>query len=500
MSEPGRSDVERMRSLVAEGFGLAFEDGKLDFLGEVLRDRLRDLGHDGSDAYFVRLTGPTPWREEWRALAERLTVSETYFYRYEEHFKAFADVVLPRTLQRVAPSQEIRILSAGCSSGEEAYTLAMLVEARTEGRRPAQVVGIDVNPAMIARARRARYSPWSLRETPGDARARYFREDGKEFALEGRLRSRVTFEERNLLDEDPAFWQPGSFDAIFCRNVIMYFTPAAAKSVVARLGRSLKEGGYLFLGHAETLRGISDEFHLCQSHETFYYQRRGRPAAAVDEAPPGFEPSSVSWTPAAPDTTWVDVIQKASDRIAALTKEPRSAGAAPGSAPSCDLGEALELLRREHFVEALDLISGLPPECRAEAEVLLLQAVLLTNSGKIVEAEAACLRLLDKDELNAGAHYLRALCREHAGDLRAAADCDKTAAYLDPAFAMPRLHLALLARRGGDRARARSELERALDLLGREDGSRILLFGGGFSRESLAALCRSEIAACGGSS
>ena len=100
--------------------------------------------------------------------------------------------------------------------------------------------------------------------------------------------------------------------------------------------------------------------------------------------------------------------------------------------------------------------------------------------------------------MNAGAHYLLALCREGAGDSSAAAERDQVATYLDPAFAMPRLHLGLLARRKGDRERAREELGQALLLLQREDASRLLLFGGGFGREALSALCRAEILACGG--
>jgi chemotaxis protein methyltransferase CheR len=113
----------------------------------------------------------------------------------------------------------------------------------------------------------------------------------------------------------------------------------------------------------------------------------------------------------------------------------------------------------------------------------------------LAEAEAMCGEILRKDELSAGAHYLMALCREHAGDRRAALQHDQAAIYLDAEFAMPHLHVGLLARRSHDREGARSELGRALTLLAREDAARILLFGGGFTREALVALCRSELRA-----
>jgi chemotaxis protein methyltransferase CheR len=129
----------------------------------------------------------------------------------------------------------------------------------------------------------------------------------------------------------------------------------------------------------------------------------------------------------------------------------------------------------------------------------LLNAALLTHRGQLAEAEHACRRLLEVDELSAGAHYLLALCREGAHDRSGATYHDQVAAYLDPVFAMPHLHLGLLARRGGDRPGAQRALEEALPLLQREDTSRLLLFGGGFSREALIALCRTELAGCGGS-
>jgi chemotaxis protein methyltransferase CheR len=125
--------------------------------------------------------------------------------------------------------------------------------------------------------------------------------------------------------------------------------------------------------------------------------------------------------------------------------------------------------------------------------------VILTVSGDPRDAERVCARILELDELEAGAHYVMALCREHARDLAGAADHDRYALYLDPTFSMPHLHLGLMAKRAGDRDAARRELARALVLLAAEEPSRVLLHGGGFTREALVALCRSELRACGGS-
>jgi chemotaxis protein methyltransferase CheR len=162
-----------------------------------------------------------------------------------------------------------------------------------------------------------------------------------------------------------------------------------------------------------------------------------------------------------------------------------------------NLKSAFELLRQERFADALTAIRVLPPAAASDADTLLLKAVLCAHSGQLEEAEQVCRHLLELDELNAGARYVLALCCEGAGDNRAAVDHDQAAVYLDAGFAMPRLHLGLLSRRTGDRETAKRELEQALILLQREDSSRLLLFGGGFGREALLALCRAELAACG---
>jgi chemotaxis protein methyltransferase CheR len=198
------------------------------------------------------------------------------------------------------------------------------------------------------------------------------------------------------------------------------------------------------------------------------------------------------------NTTWVETIRRAAERIEILANAPgrqRLAGECtrPGSARAWEIGLVLELLREERFAEALGLMDAFPAESVHDAEVLLLRAVLLTHSGQLAAAEAACERLFKIDELNAGAHYVLALCREGAGDVTGAIYHDQVAVYLDPGFAMPHVHLGVLGHRTDERVNARREFEQAVLLLQREDPSRILLFGGGFSREALVALCRAQL-------
>jgi len=508
-----RAEIERARTLIAEGLGLWVDDERLNDLAAFLEERALELRSSGVTEYLQQLAHGRNG-DELRAVAERMTVGETYFFRDWDQFRALTGVVLPDYARRCGVPRSLRILSAGCASGEEAFSLAILLREQLINTPAWDVtlVGIDVNPVALKRARRARYSSWALRETPKDLRERYFRPDGRELALNEEVRQKVLFEERNLVGEDARFWRPGAFDVIFCRNVTMYFTPEAARAVIARIASALSPGGYLFLGYAENLRGISNEFHLLHTHTAFYYQlRESSPEPTAPSTTwPVWEPSLLRG-PAIADATsgsWVEVIRGASQRIAVLIPDseqpPSSAAPADPLAPAearrsaWNLSLVLELLREERFSEAITALGALPPEARVDPDVQLLHAVLLTNLGRADEAEAVCTRLLGVDELNAGAHYLMALCREHAGDPRRAFEHDEAAVYLDPDFAMPHLHMGLLARRAGDRLSARRKLAQASDLLAREDPSRILLFGGGFSRQGLMQLSLSELRACGG--
>lgn len=508
-------DAERFRDLIARRLGLSFEDSKLGQLSELLGRRLDSMGMT-SGAYMDEVDGAEAGRGELRALAEEMTVTETYFFRNREQFNAFEDVVLRGRSATISGQSPLRVLSAGCASGEEPYSLAIALREHSVGASGlgASVRGLDVNPAALERARRARFSPWSLRETPAEMQARWFRCSGREYVLDDGIRAMVSFEERNLIEDDPALWRPNSFDAVFCRNVMMYFTPAHAQALVERIASALVPGGYLFLGHAETLRGLSQEFSLCHSHGTFYYRRKDGDAPVTGTVSRALA-DPVRRSRAAPlisavegAGSWVEAIHNATERIRRLSQKAPSrevpveradrAAARPRGVDG--IRRAVELLQEERFVDALALIRDLPAELGDDAEVLLLRAVLLTHKGAVTEAAEVCRKLLAIDGMNAGAHYLMALCREACGDRGRAIEHDRIAGYLDPSFAMPRLHLGLLARQASDLSRAQREFEAAIVLLQREDSARLLLFGGGFGREALIALCRAELSTSGGRS
>ena len=489
----GPEGIDRFRAVVAAHLGLHFEEARTRELSDVF-ERLCAATEGGAAGYLARLEGTRPPRKDLQALARQLTVGETYFFRNPEQLRAFAEVVLPERRARASSGSphQVRILSAGCASGEEAYSLAVIASEQLGGADGGvAITAVDVNPGALERAAAGHYSAWALRETPDDVRQRWFKKAGRDYVVAPSIRAVVQFEERNLAAPEADLWLPESYDVIFCRNVLMYLTPDAARAVVGRMKRALMPGGYLFLGHADSLRELSQEFELRNTHATFYYQQAaaGAGASAAPEAP----------SSAPPSMDWIENVRRSTERIRELSEEPQaSPRSAVDAGPGSALAESMELLARERFGDALARLDRLPQDEAIDPDVLLVRAVLLTHGGQLEAAESVCAELRSQGADSAGAHYLLALCRERAGDHAAAVENDRMATYLDPEFAMPRLHLGLIARRAGDLRAAQRELAQALGLLAGEDAARILLFGGGFTREALTRLCRAELRAAGG--
>jgi len=492
---PNPQEVARFRDLVAARLGLDVDESRLGNLMQLLHHHV-EARSGNCAAYLDGLAGGRESQRDLQALAHDLTVTETFFFRSVDQFAALTSSVLPDRLAALEGSRAIRMLSAGCASGEEPYSLAVAVRvAFPDHADSVAISAFDINPAMLERAARGSYSTWSLRETSHVLRARWFKREGPVFSIDPGIRRAVDFHCRNLAEDDAEFWRAGQFDIVFCRNVLMYFTPSQAQAAVARMSHALVPGGYLFLGYAETLRGLSNDFHLCHTDDSFYYRRKTD--LSEEALPPAPPPQRIAYSlaPVVGDANWVDVIQRSTTRIHELV--PATPVPTTATLPAPDLSGVLDHLQQERFDQALDQIGALPAAQANDPDVLLLKAVSLAHSTALDAAQAVCQELLERDALNAGAHYVLALCREGAGDLRGAVEHNQRAVYLDSQFAMPHLHLGLLAKRRGDQDVAARELQRAMVLLQNEDPARVLLFGGGFRREALVALCRAECASTG---
>jgi chemotaxis protein methyltransferase CheR len=191
---------------------------------------------------------------------DALMTNESFFFRDGKPFEQFKQVVLPRLLASRAQKRQIRIWSAACSTGQEAYSLAMLLKeesAKLQGWK-VEIIGTDISHEVLARAQAGTYTQFEVqRGLPIQLLVKYFKQDGDKWHLVPELRSMVQFREFNLMGEMGSL---GGFDVVFCRNVLIYFDQATKINVLDRLGRAIAGDGYLVLGAAETVVGLTDSF------------------------------------------------------------------------------------------------------------------------------------------------------------------------------------------------------------------------------------------------
>jgi chemotaxis protein methyltransferase CheR len=263
--------------------GIAFGDELRYLLERRLAPRLEALGLASYGAYH-RFLRYDPGREaELAEAVDLLTTNETYFYREPRQLDAFAREILPACAAARARERRLRVLSAGCSTGEEPYTLAVLIrESRLFEGWDVQVAGVDISRRCLAAARAGAYGEHAFRNPESQPMRRWFRLRGGKWVLDESIRSMVRFTRENLLDAS-ALAPLSGVDAIFCRNVMIYFDRETRRRVLRRLHGVLREGGWLLLGHSESLLHVTADFEIVHLASELVYRRPSR--AAVEARP-----------------------------------------------------------------------------------------------------------------------------------------------------------------------------------------------------------------------
>jgi chemotaxis protein methyltransferase CheR len=267
-------DVFRlMRDQIYKRTGMWFSDTSKYLLQKRLSPRARELNFESFQKYFYFLQYDPRAEAEFDQIYDLVTTNETYFFREPAQLAAFADEIVPEILERKTV-KKIRIWSAGCSSGEEPYSIAMLLsEAGYYERAAFEIFASDINQQVLAKARRGHYRESAFRATDGPLRDKYFtrNEDGS-WHIHDDIRNRVSFGRLNLYDE-PRVSLLGHLDVIFCRNVIIYFDDQSKKVVVSNFYNRLTDTGYLLLGHSESLISLSTQFKLRHLKNDMVYQK-----------------------------------------------------------------------------------------------------------------------------------------------------------------------------------------------------------------------------------
>ena len=265
MLELSSEQFDKLAGRIYSQLGLHFDDKKLYFIQKRVHTRMEKLGFDDPQKYLFMLCYADSDGLEMQALANLITTNETYMFREFDQLQSFADHCLPQVLSEKESrgDRTLRIWSAGCASGEEAYTLAIILREVFPQSQfwNCEIVATDIDQNVLNHAAKARYGARSVHEVPPDYLERHFIHTGDTHTVRSSTASLVTLKHLNLHDR-LAMRAMKNFDFVFCRNVLIYFDDRSRKMVVDHFYNALNPGGFLFLGHSESVGRISSAFKL----------------------------------------------------------------------------------------------------------------------------------------------------------------------------------------------------------------------------------------------
>ncbi|HEY6838772.1 MAG TPA: CheR family methyltransferase, partial [Geobacteraceae bacterium] len=475
--------------------GLHFERRNLKILERGLMNRMTALRIGSYLDYYDYLIQHRESRQELQKLLQFLTVGETYFFRYHAHFNA-----LRRFLEtEVAPDRKrpLRLWSAGCSTGEEPYSLAMTVmEALPDWReRDIRIYATDINNRALRRARDGVYGSWAMRATEQYYLDRYFDKVGKSYLLRSKVKELVEFSHLNLqTDTFPV--QEGAFhdlDVIFCRNVMIYFTVATTREIVEKFADSLVPDGFLFLGHAETLAYISTRFERRTQDGGFYYQKKNGNGRCPEPELKTVQAPKAPVLPAQPPRQPVpQTVARVAPKMPVQPPRP-----APPEASQPDLAklyhQATTLFDAERFGEASQLVNKILRHQPDHEGALVIHGFVLANNGHFDEALELCAQLHSMNDLLPEGYFLKGLILDMLDRVAEAVEEYRKAILLRMEFVMPHYSLGRLHIRQGKTREGTRELRNCLKILEKEGAESVVPFSGGLSREVFLEQLRNSL-------
>ncbi|TWA57859.1 chemotaxis protein methyltransferase CheR [Azospirillum baldaniorum] len=464
----------RIKAAVIGATGLAYYADKDAALAERINRRLSDKPTLGLAAYLAQLAGEGPTGPEYQALINELTVGETFFFRYAEQFEALCAVAIPECLRRNRESRLLRIWSAGCSIGPEAYTLEILLKRHfADQLRDWQVsiVGTDLNASFIETARRGVYGNWAVRGLDPAVLGECFDRQGDLWAVKPRFREWTSFSVFNLVD-GPLPNYPrglGALDVVLCRNVMIYFDEPTRTRLLENLHQVLVPNGWLVVGHAETGQQVNSLFTPVPVPGATIY-RKPRPGCAPAAALPAYTPS---------------IAVEPSPTVESRPVEPKPAEPkATEPKPARKRSTATESVARLRATAAKPAPAPLPTPQPQPASPAGSPAVA---DGDRAAALDACIALAERNRLDPVVHFRLGLLEEElgVGDPIAAF---KRALYLDSDFALADYHLALAYWRRGKLAPAQRHFRNARATVAAHDATELVAEGGGLTVAELRSM------------
>ncbi|MBW3589786.1 MAG: hypothetical protein KY429_10240 [Actinobacteria bacterium] len=430
-------DLERFAKLIRKTAGFEIPQARQGDLRRAIARRLAELPSPDPDLLFRKLTDPNDGSEHLEPLLADLTVGETYFFRDRPQMEALENRILPDILERNRHDRSIRIWSAACSSGEEPYSLAILLRRLLPDidRWKILILATDINRRALAKAAEGSYRSWSFRQTSQEFQARYFSEKESEWEIDPQVRSMVTFRYLNLAqDSYPSLLtDTAAMDLILCRNVLMYFTPETASVVREGLYESLKDQGWLLVGHAEASAVLYARFAVADVPGTVAY-RKFRLSAREEDG----HATELSVRP--------DLILLDSE-------------SAEQSLPAADVNLATEPTTNS------PLDSGALADEGLEGYREYLKARASADQMDFQQAHLHLDASLKQNPLLASAHYLRGLIYQEEGNLEEAVNALRRCIYAAPDSPLGYYALAGALGRLGHRRPALKALQNVTRLL-----------------------------------
>jgi chemotaxis protein methyltransferase CheR len=462
-------DLTLPATLISERMGLLFPEERWPELARGLTKAAASLGFERLDELVARLRSNNLGLREVQALAAHLTVPETYFFRSPETFAMLESTLLPQLIAERRPVRKLRIWSAGCASGPEPFSVAILVSRLVPDFAlwDITILGTDINPVVLAVAKEARFTQWSFRGTPAWVMDRYFNrtQDGR-YQLAAAIRDMVTFRYLNLV-EDVYPLEPGDicdFDLILCRNVMMYFSRETMARVSDKLRGCLREGGCMLVSPSEVSREVQGDLVADSSNGETVYRRTTEPPAQLSSAA-ARHPAPTRRPPA----------KRSSPRAPSRVQTPdnnHTAGQRPG--PRTPVHGKLR---------------GHPKRTAQEAR-------MLADRGDLSEALFHCESALETDKLDPSLHYLKASILQALGRADEAERALQSTLFLDGNFALARVMLGAIARGQSRPGDASKHFQEALMLLERMPSDSVLPETDGLTAgkmaETVASLIESE--------
>ena len=485
-----RDNLAEISRKIEENLGIHFPQQKFQELERGIIQAARE-NHSDIELFAKKILNWRMTDDEIGSIAKFLTIGETYFFRELNSFNFFEKIILPDILKKKANSnREIRIWSAACSTGEEVYTIAIILKRAIPDIHlwKIKLIATDINRDFLQKAETGIYREWSFRDVGDDIKAEYFEKKDGFYKIKDEFRSMVNFLYLNLTeDKYPSFsGDIHSMDVIFCRNVLIYFSPDKIKYVASRLYETLNDGGYLITGQTELSDIYFKDFNAVSHFNAIVYKKdayrnieKNEKIAIVDKKN---ELKSKKPHPTVKRFKAEDSVQRA------LKKEKKSLDTKSDEIYNID--NIIAIYKEGKYEEALKSLLDYS-RINRNPRVFALIAEIYANHGNFSSAQKYCLDAISMDEFNPQYHYLLGTIYKEEAKYDEAFNALRRAIYLDKDFIMAYYMLGIINLTKGNSQEAKKNFLTALELVARLKSDEIIPYSDGIPAGKMAEMISS---------